>query len=404
MPTRANRRTEVKTYKLVKADKPDLRQVRDSEGNTWFMEERCHSNGTRPGRRHFPTNDDKATALRTSKDTMSSQAKLQKRSTSTRCISPAGVKKGQGDQHLPIFEDTEFEARSCTTPRNAEWAEWAIHATSKTRQSGQQSSSKAEHSGFKNANLKRTKSRTVLKQRQSKRKVTIKSSGNSSHHDPNPFPDPALHSEDVTGDTNLRRGSTTSRVKNSSPHPEAVRSGSHGGIKRSSPALSTNTYSQSREVLIEDGSNEGSKGSTTPRAVNRCLPTVKLLNQHHLPGTSNNLKVDAVETTSKVPRQVGRPLARSNATRRSSGQRLLEPPLRHVTASPTKCPILEDKSPIPDIDDLMTIPSEKESFELLSRLPAVGKKFDWSSMNFKRQRSPPNVRVAVSDDALILRT
>ncbi|KAG6864130.1 hypothetical protein C0993_009354, partial [Termitomyces sp. T159_Od127] len=398
--TRASQHMKVKTYRLVKADKPDMRQVRDSEGSIWFMQEQCRSDHTRPGR-HYHRANDKVTALQGSRKrtgdrhTISNKTKTRKYSSSIRCSSPVHMKKGQGVKHPPLFEDTEFEARSCTTPRNAEWAQWAIHATSKTRQSGQLPSSKAKHPGYKNADLKRTKSHAVPNQGESRRDVTAKGSGAIPRRDLHTLPDPNLHSEDATGDTNLKRESITSWAANRSRRSEDVGRRPQDETRSNSTALSTTPCSQIREVLIEDGSGGDSRESPTPRVANCCLPPVKPLNQRHQPGTSNDLK-EYAEDTSQTPLQVERPLGRSNATRRSSHQGSSESPSRRETATPTENGrILENKSPILDINDLKTIPSENES-DGLSRLPAVSRMFDWP-MDFEEQRSSHRVHAAVSD-------
>ncbi|KAH0586673.1 hypothetical protein H2248_007893 [Termitomyces sp. 'cryptogamus'] len=140
------------TYKLVKADKPDLRQIRDSEGDLWFMveEQRHYSDYTRSGRHHQPMDNydnrdyDGTTTSRGLQKTqkklggshtmfISSDVNPQQHPALVTVSSNASMKKGQGEHRgnsRTFVADTAFEARCCTTPQDAEWAQWAIHAAS----------------------------------------------------------------------------------------------------------------------------------------------------------------------------------------------------------------------------------------------------------------------------------
>lgn len=306
----ARRGVQVKTYKLVKADNQDLRQIRDSEDNLWFLEEQFDS--ARPVHHRRPVYDVKTTTSQNQVQeegrhtTSQAQPRYHQKSVRRSCLVDA--KKEQSNQRQPAFVDTELEARSSTTPRNAQWAQREIHATSRTRQSGPQTVKKADGSGSKNTDFKSTKSHAAPKQGKPKR-VRFQDPVDASHGDTHIISDPISHSEDVSGDTNLRRRGAGSRATNHSQKPEAVNTSSQDRARHNSTALSTNWSSPSREVLNEDRSDEDPGGSTIPTVVNRHLPTVKPLNQHHQPGTSND--ADAEETSK-------RPLARSNCRREAT--------------------------------------------------------------------------------------
>ncbi|KAG5732876.1 hypothetical protein E4T56_gene1825 [Termitomyces sp. T112] len=356
MTTRTRRyKTDVTTYKLVKADKPDLRQIRDFEDNLWFMEEQCHSVYSRSGRHHRPVDNNGTTASQESQETareksrhtMSRQENLQQHAAWARDSSTVNMKRVQGE-HNSTFVDTAFEARSCTTPRDAKWAQWANYTTTETESKRQADRYSNRNCGMKNADTKRTKSHAMPKETKSR------------------------------NDANSRE-STVPQVVNDSLSLEAVAGASHDRIRRDSTSLSNTTmsYSQPRKVSIEYGSDADSRGSTTPRAVKHSLPTVNPLGQLHVPGASTHSKVMDERLTSEIPLRVERPLARNNATKRTARQRPPEATLRYVmdstrnenaTRNKNSDHVHRNESPIPDIDDLRTIPSESERNELLSHL------------------------------------
>ncbi|KAG6872404.1 hypothetical protein C0995_009994 [Termitomyces sp. Mi166 len=317
MPSRTSRhKAKVATsYKLVKVDEPNIRQIRDSEGNLWFLEEQHLSDDTRPGRdHHHRSAKDNGTTARGSQEGAreedrhtGSQMDSQKHRTSTR-DSLADVRRGQGEHSSWKF-DTQYEARSCTTPRDADWARWAFNATSTKKRPEQQPARK------------------------------------------------------------MRANNHTSAIE----LEERRRQADHDNSQ---------SYWQSREAQIEDGSEAGSRGSTTPRAINRSLPAVKALGQHQPSRTSTDIVVEDKGLTSEVPLQVERPLVRSNATRRTSRQHPPESPLRHVidptgsrsaAGHKTSDGVHKSESSTPDINDV--------------------RKFDWSSM---QSRPMPDIRVAMT--------